>query len=156
MTEPGARTAKDLMVDVFVYPHIPYWFTVRQAAAILRHSLLNEERGLTPPVVLVFDEKYNLVGTLTLGNLLQGMRPLFEEPADGATGPPSSGAWAARQVGEFIVPTKAFVEPQTPLAETARHFTQSGLSLLPVLEDRRKLVGIVRARELFREFAGRL
>lgn len=153
MAEPGARTAKDLMIDVFAYPHIPYWFTVRQAAAILRHSLLNEERGLTPPVVLVFDEKYNLVGTLTLGSLLQGMRPLFEESEDGAGAPVSSGAWSARQVGELVTPTKTFVEPETPLTETARHFTESGLSLLPVLEDRRKLVGIVRARELFREFA---
>ena len=32
------KTAKDLMIPLEDYPHIPYWFTIRQAMAILREA----------------------------------------------------------------------------------------------------------------------
>ncbi len=32
------KTAKDLMIPLEDYPHIPYWFTLRQAMAIIREA----------------------------------------------------------------------------------------------------------------------
>lgn len=155
MEEMNAVTARNLMTDVFAFPHIPYWFTLRQAVGILKNSLL-KEGSVDPPVVLVFDEKYNLVGILALDNLLKGMRPLFGEAEDAAPAPGSAGEWTVRPVGTLMVPAKIFVEPETSIAETARVFVGAGLPLLPVLENRRKLVGVVRAREIFRELVGQV
>jgi CBS-domain-containing membrane protein len=154
MAQSDGKAAKDCMTDVFAFPHIPYWFTLRQAAGILKNSLLKEDGSVSPPVVLVFDEKYNLVGMLALEHLLKGMRPLFEQ---NGSGPAAAGdEWMTRPVGTLMVPAKSFVEPDATLEETARVLLESGLALLPVLENRKKLVGVVRAREIFREFAGRM
>jgi CBS-domain-containing membrane protein len=148
MGDAGLPSARELMIDVFAYPHIPYWFTVRQAVGILKNSLLKED-GIQPAVVLVFDERYNLVGFLGLQDLLLGMAPLYGE------GEPAA-EWAARPVSGLMTAVKTFVDPGAGCAEAARALAASGLPLLPVLENRKKLVGLVRARELFREFAGRI
>jgi len=149
VTEPAV--ARDVMLDVFSFPHIPYWFTIRQAVGILKNTLLKEEGAVAPAVVLVFDEKYNLVGMLALGDLLRGMAPLY-----GVPGPAAPAEWSAQPVSTLMTRFAASVEPDAPLAEAARALAASGMPLLPVLEHQRKLVGVVRARELFREFAGRV
>lgn len=155
MERTGATTARDLMMDVFAFPHIPYWFTLRQAVGILKNSLL-KEGSVDPPAVLVFDEKYNLVGIVTLDNLLKKIVPRLTTSADAVPIQDSLNKWTAHPVGTFMIPMKIFVEPETSLAETARVFLDAGLSLLPVLEHRKKLVGLVSARELFREFVGQV
>ena len=33
---PYPKTAKELMIPLEDYPHIPYWFNLRQAMAIVR------------------------------------------------------------------------------------------------------------------------
>ena len=48
-------------------------------------------------------------------------------------------------------PAAAFVEPEAGIAEAARLIVEHGLELLPVLEDGRKLVGVLRWQEVFRE-----
>jgi CBS-domain-containing membrane protein len=149
-------TVRDIMVDVFAFPHIPYWFTIRQAVGILKNSLLKDATAVHPPVVLVFDERYNLVGTIALADLLRGMGPLFAEGADASAAAGTGEDWRARPVSGLMTPAKAFVEPDATLAEAARALAGGGLALLPVLENRKKLVGVVRARELFREFAALL
>ena len=70
-------TVREIMVDVFEYPHIPYWFTLRQAAGIIRNTLLGGEKHVHPLVVLVFDEKYNLVGMANLREIMKGLEPLW-------------------------------------------------------------------------------
>ena len=49
-----------------VCPHIPYWFTLRRAMAIVREAAIKFERTFEPRSMLVFDEKYHLLGILTL------------------------------------------------------------------------------------------
>ncbi|MEW6571218.1 MAG: CBS domain-containing protein, partial [Nitrospirota bacterium] len=61
-----SKVVKDLMIDVFEYPHVPYWFTVKQAIMVIKKSLIVTEKCIHPLAVLVFDEKYNILGTLTL------------------------------------------------------------------------------------------
>jgi CBS-domain-containing membrane protein len=136
------------MVDVFEYPHIPYWFTLRQAAGIVRNTLLQGERQVQPPVVLVFDEKYNLVGTASLREILRGLAPLWS--AGEASGPPAKTA-AEATVATVMSAVAGFVEPGASVTDAARLIVEQGLELVPVLEERKKLVGVVRWQEVFRE-----
>src|SRR5512139_1617627 len=78
MPDNDAVSVKELMIDVFEYPHIPYWFTIRQVIGVIRKSLIETEKCVHPKVVLVFDEEYNLIGLVTLKEILQGLVPEFK------------------------------------------------------------------------------
>ena len=71
------KTAEDLMIPLEDYPHIPYWFTLRQAMAIVREATVKFEGSFEPRAVLVFDEKYQLMGILTLRDIIIGLEPKF-------------------------------------------------------------------------------
>src|SRR5512136_2207208 len=69
------KTAKELMIDVFEYPHMPYWFTIRQAVGIMKRTVIDVQKCIHPQLILVFDEKYNLIGTLSIRDILRGLVP---------------------------------------------------------------------------------
>ena len=71
------KKVKDLMIPLEDYPHIPYWFTLRQAMAIVREAAIKFEGSFEPRAVLVFDEKYQLMGMLTLRDIIKGLEPRF-------------------------------------------------------------------------------
>ena len=71
------QKVKDLMIPLEDYPHIPYWFTLRQAMAIVREAAVKFEGAFEPRAVLVFDEKYQLMGILTLRDMIKGLEPKF-------------------------------------------------------------------------------
>jgi len=130
------KVVKDLMIDVFEYPHVPYWFTVKQAIMVIKKSLIGTEKCIHPMAVLVFDEKYNILGTLTLKDILKGLES--KEKADSP-------------VSEVMVPAKFFVEPADPSSKAADMMLSNDLILLPVIEDKKKFVGVVRMIEIFDE-----
>jgi len=72
------KCAGDLMIPLDSYPHIPYWFTLRQAMAEIENSELeiNNQKSL-PRVILVFDEKYNLMGMVRRRDILRGLQPEY-------------------------------------------------------------------------------
>ena len=73
---PAVETRKtgEVMVPIEKYPHIPYWFTIRQAMAELAHCDIDAgDRRSQPRYVLVFDEKYRLMGTVRRRDLLRGL-----------------------------------------------------------------------------------
>jgi len=163
------KKVKDVMVDVFDFPHIPYWFTIRQAIGIVKKSLLGSEKCQHPLAILVFDEKYNLLGTLSLKDLLKGVEPNFLKPITKAQVHAEdesslsmiweslfsgvSGETVNRPVGEIMVPAKAFVKPEDPITKAAYLMIHNDLVLLPVLEDKKKFVGLVRMLEIFEELS---
>jgi len=146
-------TVREIMVDVFEYPHIPYWFTLRQAAGIISNTLLGGEKHVQPLVVLVFDEKYNLVGMANLREIMKGLEPLWSgtapapAPGTAAGGKPASEA----PVATVMRSAELFVAPGASVADAARLIVEHGLELVPVLEDRKKLIGVVRWQEVFQE-----
>jgi len=162
------KLVKDVMVDVFDFPHIPYWFSMRQAIGIIKKSLLGSEKCHYPMAVLVFDEKYNLLGTVSLKEILKGLEPKFlksttkaqvhEEDESGLsvlwdTLFKESREAAERPVSEVMVPTKLFVKPEDPLTKAAYLMIHNEMALLPVLEDKKKFVGLVRMVEVFNELS---
>ena len=70
---------RELMINIFDYPHVPYWFSIEQAVQLMRMAFAGRERP-EPVVILVFDEKYNLVGTLGRNDLLRGLGPEVTMP----------------------------------------------------------------------------
>ncbi|MDP2167458.1 MAG: CBS domain-containing protein [Thermodesulfovibrionales bacterium] len=165
----GTKTVKDLMVGVFDFPHIPYWFTIRQAIGIIRVSFLSTKKYPQPMAILVFDEKYNLLGTLGLKDILRGLEPRFLRPTTKAQvhAEDESGLsvlWdtpfdteskknAERPVSEVMTSTKFFVKPEDPITKAAYLMVHNDLALLPVLEDKKKFVGLIRMIEIFDELS---
>jgi Mg/Co/Ni transporter MgtE len=163
------KVVKDLMLDVFDYPHVPYWFTLSQAIKIIKVSFISAKKYPEPLAILVFDEKYNLMGTLSLKNILTGLEPRFMRPTTDAQaytkeGPELALIWstlfnkeskdlAEKPVSEIMVPAKYFVEPDDPITKAAFMIIHNDLILLPVLENKKKFVGLVRLIEIFNEIS---
>lgn len=164
-----STTVKGLMLDVFEYPHIPYWFSIRQAIGIIKKSLLSGDKCHHPMAILVFDEKYNLVGTLSLKDILRGLEPKFLKPTTKAQVPTEDESglsliWdsmfnkesreaSERPVSEVMVPAKFFVSPDDPVTKAAYLMVHNDLPLLPVLENKKKFIGLVRIIEVFNELS---
>lgn len=155
---------KDIMTGIFDYPHIPYWFSISQAIRIVRVSFISTRKYPDPVVILVFDEKYNLMGSLSVKEILKGLEPGLVRPGgiaetDEMPGPPQPN-WemlfseeaairSERPVSEIMTPVSKFVEPGDSIKKAAYVLLYNELFLLPVLEDRKKLVGLVRMIDIF-------
>lgn len=166
---PGDKKIKDIMVGVFEYPHIPYWFSVSQAIKMVKVLFLDTKKYPEPMAILVFDEKYNLLGTLTLKDILKGLDRKFLKTAAKTKSPEKqekdlsllldalfdkeSKELAEKPVGEVKAPAKYFVEPDDPIKKAAYIMLRHDLILLPVLENKKKLVGLVRMIEVFDEIS---
>ncbi len=164
-----SKVVKDVMIGIFEYPHVPYWFSTGQAIRIVKVSFLSTKKYPDPMAILVFDEKYNLMGTLTLKDILRGLEPRFLKPSSTAQVAAedesalsliwdtlfdkSSKDLAEKPVSEIMAPAKYFVEPNDPLTKAAYLMLHHDLILLPVLEDKKKFVGIVRMIEVFDEIS---
>jgi CBS-domain-containing membrane protein len=161
----NGKVVKDVMIGIFEYPHVPYWFSIGQAVRIVKVSFISSKKYTDPMAILVFDEKYNLMGTLTLKDILRGLEPDFLKPSAKAQLPEENESglaliWdtlftkgtkelAEKPVSEIMTPAKQFVEPGDPVTKAAYLMLHNDLALLPVLEDKKKFVGIVRMIEVF-------
>lgn len=159
------KKVEDLMVDIFDFPHIPYWFTIRQAIGIIKASAADGTKHPEPLTLLVFDEKYCLLGTVGLKDLLQGIGTGFPQTTAmpnvaGNDEPGPAAPWEAlfsgesrvkaeRPVREIMNPARFSVDPEAPAAKAAYLMIQNDLALLPVLEGAKKFVGLVRLADLF-------
>jgi len=165
----SAKKIKDIMIGIFEYPHIPYWFSIGQAVRIVKVSFLSSKKYPEPIAILVFDEKYNLMGTLSLKDILRGLEPRFLKASDTAQGlkedestlsliwdtlfTKESKELAEKAVSEIMVPARHFVEPGDPITKAAYLMLHNDLILLPVLENKKKFIGVVRMTEIFDEIS---
>jgi CBS-domain-containing membrane protein len=163
------KKIKDVMVGIFEYPHIPYWFSLDQAMRIIKVSFISTKKYPEPLAMLVFDEKYNLLGTLALRDILRGLEPRFMRTTEKAQvieedETALSLVWdslfakesrdlAKKPVSDVMTPAKFFVEPTDPLTKAAYLMIHNNLILLPVLENKKKFVGLVRMIEIFDELS---
>jgi len=148
-----SKVVKDVLTGIFEYPHVPYWFTIGQAIRIVKVSFLSTKKYPDPMAILVFDEKYNLMGTLTLKDILRGLEPrLMEEESSlswDTIFTKESKVLAEKPVSDIMVPTKFFIETHDPVTKAAYLMLHHNLVLLPVLEDKKKFVGLIRIIEIF-------
>jgi len=158
----NGKTAKDVMIGIFEYPHVPYWFSISQAIRIAKVTFISAKKFPDPMAILVFDEKYNLMGYLTLKDILKGLEPRVTEPTADTKAAESGQAlvWetlfaegskelAEKPISEIMTPARQFVEPEDPVTKAAYIMLHDDMVLVPVLEGKKKFVGLVRMIEVF-------
>lgn len=167
------KRAGQIMIPLEKYPHIPYWFTLRQAMAEMEHSILEiAGRQSLPRVVLVFDEKYRLMGLIRRRDILRGLEPEFllekstkerRELFDLHTAP---GRWeisiekilegtrkrAERQVSEIMRPIEQTSDFNDHVFQVIYEMNINSVNLMPVMKEGR-VVGVVRSVDVFREIS---
>ena len=158
------KKVKDLMIPLEDYPHIPYWFTLRQAMAIVREAAVKFEGAFEPRAVLVFDEKYQLMGILTLRNMIKGLEPNFLQETSlvemdpnltvlmGDLLGPNMRTASQRPVNEVMSPIQVTVDASAPIAKALYLMIQENVGLMPVMQAG-KVAGMIRLSDLFNEVA---
>lgn len=165
--------AKDVMIPLEKYPHIPYWFTLRQAMVEMERSEIEiDGRRSLPRMVLIFDEKYQLMGMARRRDILKGLEPKFlrEKPLqyrkklwDVQVDPDLSElsysrvmqdvrARAEAPISEVMLPIEGTVDYNDHIVRVIYEMNKHDLSMLPVLHDN-KVVGVVRSVDVFHEIA---
>lgn len=165
--------ARDLLIPIEEYPHIPYWFTLRQAVAEMEKAeLVRNGRKSLPRTVLVFDEKYQLLGMVRRRDILRGLEPeflaqkpisyrrkLFDVSIDPNLSELSfdqimSGVTerSSRPISDVMVPIEVTVDYEDHIFKIIYEMNVHNMSMLPVVKDQR-VVGVVRTVDIFHEIA---
>ncbi|MBM3326825.1 MAG: CBS domain-containing protein [Calditrichaeota bacterium] len=168
-----AKRAGDIMIPIDKYPHIPYWFTLRQAIAALEKSDIEVEgRHSLPRALLVFNEQYQLLGTVRRRDILRGLEPkflrtipapsrrqFFEVSTDIDLLEISEGKimkaiqeQADQLVSEVMQPIMVTLDANDPISKIVYKMVGGDHTLLPVLSDG-KIVGVIRSVDIFHEIA---
>ncbi|HEB83373.1 MAG TPA: CBS domain-containing protein [Bacteroidetes bacterium] len=163
--------AGDIMVPLDQYPHIPYWFTIRQAVAeIEKAAIAVSGRSSLPRVVLIFDEAYRLLGMARRRDILRGLEPEFltdegdahgRQPYKFEVDPNLTDLMSdqlvrklrecgERPISEVMRPIQVTVSTVDPILKVMYEMVHHDESLLPVL-DEGKIVGVVRTVDVLHE-----
>ena len=155
---------QDLMIPLEDYPHIPYWFTLRQAMAIVREASVKFEGAFEPRAVLVFDEQYQLMGILTLRDIIKGLEPRFLQETSlikmdpnltvlmGDLSGSSMKTASQRPVSEVMSPIQVTVDGGAPITKALYLMVKENVGLMPVILAGR-VAGMIRLSDLFNEVA---
>ena len=167
------KRAGDIMIPLDDYPHLPYWFTLRQATAELEKSEVEiHGRKSLPRAVLIFDEKYQLMGMARRRDIMRGLEPefllgrpiesrktLFDVKVDPNLSELSYDKLlqgmrrqGQRPISDVMRPIVTTVDFEDHLVKVIYEMVDRGLSILPVLKEG-KVVGVVRSVDAFREIA---
>lgn len=161
--------AIDVMVPLDMYPHIPYWFELRQAIVEMESSEIEiRGRKSLPRTILVFNEAYQLVGMLRRRDILRGLEPAFllnrplqyrKKLFDVEVDPnlsllTSDEYWkgvqeqAERPVSDVMRPIEHVVDFNDHIFKIIYEMNEYRLHLMPVLKDK-QVVGVVRTVDIF-------
>jgi len=168
------KQVKEIMVPMETYPHIPYWFTLRQAIVEMEPAVLdsNANKSLPRLSLLVFDEKYQLLGVVRRRDLMRGLDPEALQSAsldfhkklphpeqDSSSQKPffdrlmkTIQERAESLVSDVMLPVKATVDQEDSLIHVVYEMVENDLSFVSVLEGK-EVVGIVRIEDVFHEVA---
>jgi CBS-domain-containing membrane protein len=161
---PHEKRVVDLMIPLTDFPHIPYWFTIKQAIAIVKKTALGLEGQGEHATLLVFDEKYRLMGTLTMAELTRGIEKRFVRSNGTLSEESDTPVFferlftegikeeAQKPVSEIMSPVKESVTPEDSIIKAIYIMRGKNLALLPVIEND-VLQGIIRPSEIFNELA---
>jgi len=165
--------AEDIMIPLESYPHIPHWFTLRQAMVELEKAEIEfGGRKSIPRVLLVFNEKYQLLGIARRRDIMRGLEPkyllsksldyrkkLFDVKVDPNLSEMNYDKLingikeqADRPISDVMLPIMATVEHDDHIIKLIYEMVDNNLSLLPVFKEG-KIVGVVRSVDVFHEMA---
>ncbi len=154
----GEKIVQDLMIHLEDYPHIPYWFTLNQAVIIIREAAIKFEGSFEPRALLFFDERYQLLGLVTLKDLIRGLEAdILEKPGS------EQRSWkeitgqelwrqAEKPVSQVMSPFKIFLDSNDSLVKALALMLQANVEKIPVMTAGR-VVGLIRLADLFQELS---
>ncbi len=169
----AAKRAGEIMIPLDQYPHIPDWYTVRQAIAELRAAQIEVDGRISlPRAVLVFSRNYELLGIVRRRDILRGLLPSFLASASMEYGKRlvemdmdpnlfdltsenmirGIREQAERPVRDIMVPISVTVDFDDQIMKIIYEMIRSDLSMLPVLQGGR-VVGVVRSVDVLHEIA---
>jgi CBS domain-containing protein/cytidylate kinase len=164
--------ARELMIPLARYPHIPDSASLREAIVAISSSAVRLDDGflISPRYVLVFDVHDNFVGVISRRDLLRGLAPGYRSMKEAleavpgvlptmADGFESAFAWnslfspraiasAKDPVKTIMAPPKAIVNVADPLGVVVSTMLQHKVDLVPVLDGDR-VVGVVLMTDIF-------
>jgi Mg/Co/Ni transporter MgtE len=167
------KTASELMIPLDKYPHIPYWFTVRQAIALIQHSeLVIDGKKSLARAVLVFDEEYQLLGMIRRRDIITGIDP---KTIFGNSDNMPKGSYAIeidpnlleisyeklvnvlreraeRPVSDVMIPIEHAVEYNDHLIKIIFEMNHHHFSMMPVTKDG-AVIGVIRTVEVISELS---
>lgn len=159
------KKAGDIMIPLNEYPHVPYWYTITQAMEEMEKAEFDVEgRKSLPRAVLVFNDKYELLGIVRRRDILRGLEPDFlanmmlpkrKKLFETRTKPGVSGdrllrgmrKRAERPVSDIMIPIKHTIDYDDHLMKAVYEMVSNNLSLIPVLKNG-EVAGVVRTVEL--------
>lgn len=166
------RRIEDVMIPLDRYPHLPYWFTLRQAMLEIQETPFEVE-GIKslPRAVLVFDKEYRLVGYARRRDIMRGLEPRFMKPdqAEGHTmfgikvDPELSELGSSevghnirekseRPIADIMRPIKYTIDAGDHLLKAISELVEHDQCLIPVLKEG-KVVGVINTVVVFHELA---
>ncbi|MCX8027474.1 MAG: CBS domain-containing protein [Thermodesulfovibrionales bacterium] len=142
------QDVKSIMTDLFEFPHIPYWFSVKQAMNLIKKTYQDPKTYHISIGVLVFDEKYMLLGTVCLIDILKA---LFCKKKDDkgnveyscSISDEDKKAILELPVSRIMVPVKTFINEEDDVTKAIELMLKNDLLFLPVLDSKKKLTGIL-------------
>ncbi len=167
------RQVREIMIPLDEYPHVPYWFTLRQAVVEMQKSeIVVENQKSLPRVILVFDKDYRLLGLVRRRDIFRGLEPelLSDNPDESRKGlfdlvDDSSlcentqeeiiGIFRERAdqpVQNIMIPIKDTVNYDERIVCVIGKMVKNDMSLIPVLKDG-QVIGVVRSVDVFREIS---
>lgn len=161
-------TAEEIMVPLDSYPHIPYWFTLRQAMVEMEKGELETGgRKSLPRFVLVFDEQYQLMGLVRRRDVFRGLEPDYLDHTTAKMMAEGKSDFselsrvedleglrlrAERPVSEIMQPIKVTVRHDDSLFQVVNMMVHYDESIMPVMKDDR-VIGVVRSVDVFHHLA---
>ena len=162
------KTTSDLMIEVKRLPCVTVTAPLREAIEVLVR-LLQETETARPTLVVLDNER--MAGVITQRDLLAALEPGYLKRATHAQGAaPAEGELALiwdrlfdagatqqleRPVAEAMRPVTVTLAPDDPVAKAAWFMLHEDLPIVPVMRAQR-IVGVVRAKEVFVELMQRL
>ena len=167
------KRAGEIMIPLDKYPHVPYWFSLRQAIVEMEKSEIETYgRKSLPRIILVFNEEYQLLGTVRRRDILRGLEPDFlagkpfehrQKWFDMKVDPDISELSydklisgirerSERKIGDVMSPIAETVDYDDNMMTIISKMVDADLSLIPVLKEG-KVMGVVRSVDVFHEIA---
>jgi CBS domain-containing protein len=161
------KTVKDSTILLERYPHIQETQTLHDGVQVIQSFTHGENNRLKYSELLVINDQNQLVGRLTLQDILQGLdKRLVAVPkakgfeGKGAEYPNLAILWeesfylecsqkASRPIRDFMSPAKRYVKGSDSLLKALSMMLYTHETLLPVVEEKR-VIGVIRIEEIFK------
>lgn len=144
---PHSVPVSKLMIHRNQWPQFRASTKIKDVIRILR--ILSEDQKLAQgrDTPLVLDDEYRLLGYVTLTDLLRSVRHLCDDPAKAC-----ELGQAIEPVSELVREFNDHLKPDDSILYALDIMTTQGVSLLPVMENR-KLKGFIKLSDIFNTVA---